>query len=83
MKETHAIKIAFLKLDHENKKNVKIIEEMIIETAKQKLDQEIFSFPPEEYYNELKNALQFEKTSDRLLSKLIEVNGIFAHLMSQ
>jgi len=46
---------------------------MIIETAKQDVDRKIFSFPPEDYYKELKNTLQFGKTSDRLLSKLIEV----------
>jgi len=69
----HAIKISFLKLDQENKRNVKIIEDMIIETAKEKINDEVFSFPPEDYYKELKNFLQFGKTSDKLLSKLIEV----------
>lgn len=62
-----------MKLDQENKRNVKIIEDMIIETAKHKVEQEIFTFPPEEYYKELKNTLQFGKTTDRQLSKLIEV----------
>jgi len=73
VKEIHSIKIAFLKLDHENKKNIKIIQEMIIETAKAKINEEIFSFPPEDYFKELKKALDFGKTSDRFLSKLIEV----------
>ena len=52
---------------------MKIIEDMIIEIAKEKINEEIFSFPPEDYYKELKSFLQFGKTSDRLLSKLIEV----------
>ncbi len=48
MKELHTVKIAFLKLDQENKCNVKIIKDMIVETAKNKVNQEVFSFPPEE-----------------------------------
>jgi len=39
-KECHSIKIAFLKLDTENKKNIKIIEEVLQEASKQKGEEE-------------------------------------------
>ncbi len=65
-KEFHMLKIAYLKLDSENKRNLKIIEEVLQECAKQKgeMDEEDPS---------VKNLLQNTLVSAFHVNKLKEV----------
>lgn len=67
----HNLKIAFIKLDEENKKNVKIIEEIIIEAGRGK--GEIIQMSPEELDSEIKNIMAYTHPSDKMLLKLKEV----------
>ena len=73
IKELHNIKIAFIKLDEENKKNVKIIEEIIIESGRGRKDGVSLGLSPEELESEIKNILAYTHPSDKMLSKLKEV----------
>lgn len=73
-KEIHSLKIVFAKLDEENKKNIHIIEQVIIEANKHKKNIcEGFKFDPEDLENEIRNCLAYSVTSDKLLAKLLEV----------
>lgn len=73
-KEIHNLKIAFAKLDEENKRNIHIIEEVIIEANKhRKNNGDAFKFDPENLVNEIHNCLAYSVTSDKLLAKLLEV----------
>lgn len=77
-KELHSLKIAFVKLDDENKKNIRILEEVIIEANKnRKKNMESIKYTAEDLENEIRNVLTYSSPSDKLLSKLIEVNYIF------
>lgn len=68
-KEYHMLKIAYLKLDNENKRNLKIIEEVLNEAARQKgeIEQEDQS---------VKNLLADTLVSSFHVSKLKEVSLI-------
>lgn len=70
-KEFHSLKIAFLKLDEENKKNVKIIEDIIIEAGRGKGD--IVKMTPEDLEIEIKNIMNYTHPSEKLILKLKEV----------
>lgn len=73
-KEIHSLKIAFAKLDEENKKNLHIIEEVIIEANKHRRNTgEGFKFDPKDLESEIRNCLTYSVTSDKLLAKLLEV----------
>lgn len=80
-KEIHSLKMAYAKLDEENKKNIHIIEEVIIEANKhRKNNGEGFKFNPEDLEKEIRDCLTYSVTSDKLLIKLLEViflNQIF------
>jgi len=69
-KDYNAIKIAYTKLDTENKKNVKIIEEILEEASKQKIIPDYLERNVSEH--ELKNAAA--NISGNNLFKLKEVN---------
>ena len=79
-KEIHSMKIAFVKLDDENKKNIRILEEVIIEANRNKKKMEKQPYSPEDLENEIKNVLTYATPSDRLLSKLIEVIYFYLNL---
>ena len=70
-KELHNFKIAFIKLDEENKKNVKIIEEIIMESGRGR--GEIAKISPEELDSEIKNIMAYTHPSDKMILKLKEV----------
>ncbi len=73
-KEIHLLKIAFAKLDEENKKNIHVIEEVIIEANRNKKSNgDGFKFNPEDLEKEIRNCLTYSITSDKLLVKLLEV----------
>ena len=72
-KEFQNLKIAFLKLDDENKKNLKIIEEILLEAGRTKRDGEAFKMSPEELENEVKNVLGYSHPSDKMIYRLKEV----------
>jgi len=68
------MKIAYAKLDEENKKNIHIIEEVIIEANRHKKNiGDGFKFNPEDLEREIKNCLSYSVTSDKLIAKLLEV----------
>lgn len=73
-KELHSLKIAYIKLDEENKKNVKIIEEIIIETGRNQKNSELIKMNQEELENEIKNMMTLGNPSEKTLLKLKEVN---------
>lgn len=80
-KEIHSLKIAFSKLDEENKKNLHIIEEVLIEANKHRRNLgESFNFNPEDLENEIRNCLTYSVTSDKLLVKLLEVISLKLYL---
>lgn len=80
-KEFHNLKISFLKLDEENKKNIKIIEDIIIEAGRGKKDGEMSNLSPEELENEIKNIMAYTHPSDKMLYKLKEVIKIFMNIV--
>lgn len=60
------------------------MEDMIMETLRNKNDVEILGFNPDDFTEEIKRLLNFQKTSDHMLKKLIEVNFlfyIFSHIL--
>jgi hypothetical protein len=65
-KECHSLKIAFLKLDAENKKNIKIIEEVLQEASKQK---------GEEEESDWKNLIASTHMNINTINKLKDVIG--------
>jgi len=67
------LKIAFIKLDEENKKNVKIIEDIILEAGRTRKDGETYKMTPEELENEIKSVMGYTHPSDKMLYKLKEV----------
>jgi hypothetical protein len=69
----HNLKIAFIKLDEENKKNIKIIEEIIIETGRNQKNSELIKMDQEELENEIKNMMTIANPSEKTLNKLKEV----------
>jgi len=75
-KEMHSMKIAFVKLDDENKKNIRILEEVIIEANKNRKKMETVKYSTDEMENEIKNVLTYHTPSDKLFSRLMEVNKI-------
>lgn len=75
-KEIHSMKIAFVKLDDENKKNIRILEEVIIEANRNRKKMETIKYTAEDLENEIKNVLTYSNPSDKLLSKLIESHAI-------
>jgi len=70
-KELHSLKIAFIKLDEENKKNMKIIEEIIIEAGRGR--GEMAKMTPEDLDSEIKNIMGYTHPSDKMVLKLKEV----------
>lgn len=72
-KEMHSMKIAFVKLDDENKKNIRILEEVIIEANRNRKKMETVKYSSDEMENEIKNVLTYHTPSDKLLTKLMEV----------
>ncbi len=72
-KEIHNMKIAFMKLDEENKKNIKIIEEIIIEAGRTIKDGDIFKMNAEELENEIRHIMTYTHPSDKMIYKLKEV----------
>jgi predicted DNA-binding ArsR family transcriptional regulator len=66
-KDFHSLKIAYSKLENENKKNVKIIEEILEEASKQKT-------PGEEVENDIKNIIANSNLPMNSFMKLREVN---------
>lgn len=70
-KEYAALKIAFSKLDTENKRNIKIIEEVLDLAAKQKQNNN----KSEEYESEVKNILANTHISSNNVFKLKEVRS--------
>jgi len=70
-KELHNIKISFIKLDEENKKNIKIMEEIIIEAGRGRGG--IIKMTPEEYDLEIKKIMEYSHPSEKNISKLKEV----------
>jgi len=75
-KELQSIKFAYIKLDEENKKNIKIIEEIIIETGRNQKNSELIKMNQEELENEIKNMIAISNPSEKTLFKLKEVNLI-------
>ena len=73
-KEFHNMKISYLKLDEENKKNIKIIEEIIIESGRNQKNSELIKMNQDELELEIKNIISISNPSDKLLLKLKEVN---------
>jgi len=69
------MKIAYIKLDEENKKNIKIIEEIIIEAGRG--NGENGKLTPEEFDLEIKSILAYTHPSDKMILKLKEVILIF------
>jgi len=67
------MKIAYIKLDEENKKNIKIIEEIIIETGRNQKNSELIKMNQEELENEIKNMMTISNPSEKTLFKLKEV----------
>lgn len=80
-KEIHSMKIAFVKLDDENRKNIRILEEVIIEANKNKKNLESFKYSPEELESEIKNVLSYYTPSEKLLGKLVEVKSFYLNLI--
>ena len=76
-KEIHSMKIQFVKLDDENKKNIRILEEVIIEANRNRKKMETVKYSAEDLEHEIKKILTYATPSDRLLSKLMEVKFIF------
>lgn len=71
----HNLKIAYIKLDEENKKNIKIIEEIIIETGRNQKNSELIKMNQEELENEIKNMMTIANPTEKTLFKLKEVNN--------
>jgi hypothetical protein len=67
-KEVHSLRISFFKLDAENRKNIKIIEEVLQEASKQR---------GEEEDSDWKNMIANTYVSLNTVNKLREVEGIF------
>jgi hypothetical protein len=73
-KDYHSLKISYLKLDSENKRNIKIIEEILEEASKQKSNpQNNKERKSEEDESELKNILANTHVSMSNVYKLKEV----------
>ena len=72
-KDYHNLKVAYFKLDEENKKNVKIIEKIIIECGRNMKCAELNKMNSEEYDNEIKNILSIGMPTERTLLQLKEV----------
>jgi hypothetical protein len=62
-----------MKLDEENKKNMKIIEDIILEAGRTNKDGENFKMTAEELENEIKCIMGYTHPSDKMLFKLKEV----------
>ena len=69
------MKISFLKLDEENKKNIKILEEIIIESGRTIKEGDCFKLTSDELESEIKNILAYTHPSDKMLLKLKEVQN--------
>lgn len=69
------MKISFLKLDEENKKNIKILEEIIIESGRKIKEGDCFKLTSEELESEIKNIMAYTHPSDKMLLKLKEVQN--------
>lgn len=69
------MKISFLKLDEENKKNIKILEEIIIESGRTIKEGDCFKLTSEELESEIKNIMAYTHPSDKMLLKLKEVQN--------
>ena len=67
------VKIAYIKLDEENKKNIKIIEEIIIESGRNQKNSELIKMNQDELENEVKNIFSIANPSEKTLFKLKEV----------
>ena len=72
-KEFNSLKVAYIKLDEENKKNIKIIEEIIIETGRNQKNSELIKMNQDELENEIKNMMTLSNPSEKTLFKLKEV----------
>jgi hypothetical protein len=72
-KELHNLKIAYIKLDEENKKNIKIIEEIIIETGRNQKNSELVKMDQEMLESEIRNMMTMSNPSEKTLFKLKEV----------
>jgi len=71
-KELHNLRIAFIKLDEENKKNIKIIQE-IITAAGRSSKSESGKVTPEELEKEIKQTLEYTHPTEKVLLRLKEV----------
>ena len=67
------LKISCIKLDELNKRNIKIIEEVILEGNRNRKNGEVTRFNLEDLESEIRNVLKFSPTSDKLILKLLEV----------
>ena len=72
-KELHNLKIAYIKLDEENKKNIKIIEEIIIETGRNQKNSELVKMDQEMLESEIRNMMTMSNPTEKTLFKLKEV----------
>ena len=73
-KEFHNLKVSYIKLDEENKKNIKIIEEILIESGRSQKNSDLIKMNPEELENEIRNIFSVANPSDKTLFRLKEVN---------
>ena len=79
-KEFNYLKISYNKLDEENKKNINIIEQIIIESGRNQRNTQLINMNQEDLENEIKNIFCISNPSDKMLNKLKEVNTIIIFL---
>ena len=75
-KEFNYLKISYNKLDEDNKKNIRIIEEIILESGRNQRNSQLINMNQEELENEIKNIFSISNPSEKMLNKLKEVNSI-------
>jgi hypothetical protein len=73
-KEFHNLKIAYFKLDEENKKNVKIVDEIIQSYGRNTKTVDLNKMKSDDYENEIKNILSMGIPSEKTLLRLNEVD---------
>ena len=66
-KELHSMKVAFVKLDDENKKNIRILEEVIIESNRNRKKVETIKYTAEDLENEIRNVLTYSTPSSLVI----------------
>lgn len=73
IRDYNNLKFAYIKLDEENKKNVKVIEEIISACGRSTSSDELNKMNPQELENEIRNILTLRSPSDGMIVKLRDV----------